>query len=227
MPSPRTVVNPITGRKVKANGKIGKAISRLAPSVVRGDEVQCPPGMVVNPKTGRCVSETGAIGRSVLKAMAKIDAKIAANKPLTLKEHLLVRPKQGSPYRSASRLPALNYVPADDEVVQEEDDFVATSPFDDDFEAVTSAAPQQPQESERETEREKRTRLAKEASFKAQKLLYERSQRQAAPSSPFDVDQELSASRPSATSLTARQQRTKAALQASADARDRLAGKRR
>jgi len=204
MPSPKTLVNPLTGRKVKANGKIGKTISKLAPSVLRGDEVQCPPGMVVNPKTGRCVSETGAIGRAILNTMARIDQKIAANKPLTLKEHLLVRPKQGSPYRSVARPPALSYVPVEEEVVEE--DFVATSPFDDDFEAVTGASqPSQPQE----TDRERRTRLAKEASFKAAQKLYDR--QQAAPSSPFDVDRGLSASRPSVAS-SSRQERTSNAL---------------
>ena len=50
---PGKVLNPATGRCVKTDGKVGRALA------VPG----CPPGKVLNPATGRCVKADGKIGR--------------------------------------------------------------------------------------------------------------------------------------------------------------------
>ena len=55
MPASPKILNPNTGRWVKANGKIGKQLKK-----------QCPPGKIINPETGRCVQADGKIGKRLL-----------------------------------------------------------------------------------------------------------------------------------------------------------------
>jgi hypothetical protein len=62
------IVNPVTGRCVKKDGAIGKALLEKAKTVPKNDVVkkQCSDDEVLNPKTGRCVQKTGKIGKALL-----------------------------------------------------------------------------------------------------------------------------------------------------------------
>jgi hypothetical protein len=55
---PGKILNPVTQRCVKTNGKIGK-------SLVTGEK-KCGSGQILNPATGRCVKINGKIGKKLV-----------------------------------------------------------------------------------------------------------------------------------------------------------------
>lgn len=55
---PGKILNPVTQRCVKTNGKIGK-------SLVTGEK-KCGSGQILNPATGRCVNINGKIGKKLV-----------------------------------------------------------------------------------------------------------------------------------------------------------------
>jgi len=65
---PGKVINPKTGRCVKADGAAGKAALRAAPVPIAAAQPAnktCPPGKVLNPKTLRCVKADGWAGKHI------------------------------------------------------------------------------------------------------------------------------------------------------------------
>ncbi len=62
---PGKVLNPVTGRCVKADGRIGKTL------ITVGVDKKCKSGEILNPATGRCVKIDGKIGRNVVQMRQK------------------------------------------------------------------------------------------------------------------------------------------------------------
>ena len=68
---PDKIRNPVTGRCVNKNGKIGRnIIQRLKLSNPKPSK-NCPPDKILNPKTGRCVKRNGKIGKEIIKNLNK------------------------------------------------------------------------------------------------------------------------------------------------------------
>jgi len=59
------ICNPVTGRCVKKDGKLGKTISgkkSKGPTVLK---IKCPENKIINPATGKCVAKDSKIGKQI------------------------------------------------------------------------------------------------------------------------------------------------------------------
>lgn len=102
MPSPcpeGKVINPVTGRCVKADGKIGKKVMKTQALHTPRAREECPSGKIINPATGRCVNVDGKIGKSILSKQQLASMKLlktvkSKTKNLDKKQLLLRKIKQ-------------------------------------------------------------------------------------------------------------------------------------
>lgn len=68
---PEKILNPVTGRCVNTDGKIGKQLLKEGGIIKTPDkkkdrsQAKCPPEKILNPATGRCVKKDGKIGRKL------------------------------------------------------------------------------------------------------------------------------------------------------------------